>query len=225
MAVLSGHNSGTSEELFLSHVNKLRALEAEKQSIMGKIRAAKKIAKDDGVVLGDLNWALKIAEADPAEAAEQHNRRLAYLRYLRAPIGTQMSFLEDVDSLHLSDEERATRWHDEGFSTGARGGNRHECPHDPNSEAGRKWMDGYQAAQDQLAKGFKQMEARDEQRAANGEAEPDEAPKKRGRMPKKKTADGGTNVVPLKPPTPSVSNLDDWGDSNDAVATPPAPPV
>ena len=198
------------EPIFLGFVGKLKKLEAEKDSIVGKIRALKKQAKADGVDLKAADTALKIAALLDDEARSQHNTALAYMKFMRLPIGSQMSFLDGIedDISEMSEKQRRSKWFDDGWACSARGGDRIDCPHDPTGDAGQAWMDGYQENQVKILAGIQALEVGEETPAepqpeapppiAAVATEADEGPKKRGR----KSASIHELIKERKPPTP-----------------------
>ncbi|MGO4337820.1 GapR family DNA-binding domain-containing protein [Labrys sp. KB_33_2] len=203
------------EPIFLGFVSKLQSLTSEKDSIVGKIRALKKSAKADGIDLKAAEKALKIAALMDEEARAEHNTTLAYMKFLRLPIGSQLSFLDgnDDDISEMSEKQRQTKWFDDGWACSARGGNRVDCPHDPTSDAGQAWQDGYQANQRHILEGIRHFDEKPEETPAeqtqvSAEEQPPAPPaepKKRGRPAKEKASiftlvSERSQPVPPEPP-------------------------
>lgn len=207
--VLNDHNGGVTSNVFHHHVKALADLKKQEKAIRDKIKLQKKQAVDDGIVVRDLNWAVEQADRPVAEQIQEYNRRISYLRFLKSPVGTQATLIDDFDGVtSMTDEQRAQFWHDEGYQASATGKNRDVCTHDPNSEAGRKWMEGYQTNQDELAQGIKKgpkpEAAAAEPKNAAQEALVEGAKKRRGRPPKNKPAETAAKDGEIIPPTKGV---------------------
>lgn len=157
--VLNDHNGGVSETTFFHHVRQKSALDKRKAALAGDYKSWKKQAKDDGIDLNDLEYALRIDAMSLAEQVASHNRRVTYLKFMKKPIGSQLSFIDESvsDETGLTDEQREKKWTDIGYTEGARGASLVDAMtgHDPNSDTGRWITAGWEAGQASLAKGFK----------------------------------------------------------------------
>lgn len=197
--VLNDHNGGVSESTFFHHMRQKNDLDSRKAKLAGDTKNWKKQAKDDGIDLGDLEHALKIGKLSIEEQIASHNRRVAYLRFMKRPIGEQISFIDETvpDETGLTDEQREKKWTDIGFVAGAEGKNMADVMsgHDPNSETGRWITAGWEKGQADISKGIKKGPAKQDKadEKANdvdaGKTKPKHEPeveeaKKRGR-PKK----------------------------------------
>lgn len=227
---IARHNGGVTDTVFFHHLKALTDLEKQEMTIKAKKSAAKKAAEDDGVNWADMKYAAKQNHRPLAEQLEEYNRRLTYLKFFKLPMAAQMDFIDPnlSDTTGLTDEQREENWKSQGFQAGVLAVNRDTCPHDPNSVAGRFWLQGYEEGQAKNAAGIK--------------APADEAPaakkKAGGRKAKEQDPPAPTEETKAsddKPLDPPVSD-DEWdaaapkdGDGfDDGPATlddaPPPPP-
>ena len=145
-----GHNSQViSEEQFLAHVANLERLDAAKKAASEAYKKGRKEARAAGIVLGDLDAAMRIRDLNREDATSHVLNLGNYLEWLRAPIGHQfqMSFGNQSGEDPSDDEiiERATvDAQAEGFQAGLRGDPPSENPHDGNTPSGQAWIKGHQ---------------------------------------------------------------------------------
>lgn len=209
------HNGGITDTVFFHHVKEWGNLESQMNSIKAKMAAAKKQAKDDGVDHADMVHAIKQSKRPLAEQTDQYNRRLSYYRFMRLPIGTHMNFVDDniSDTTGLTDEQREESWKNQGFIAGVNAVNRDTCPHDPNSVAGRIWLQGYDEGQAKNAEGIKKPTV------AKVEAAPKEKAA-RGRKPKAKdeAPAGEEQTAATETAGEAAPNPDDWDNESPRVA-------
>lgn len=147
--VLKDHNGGMTQQTLLRHVGAIRKLTEDKDKAVAKIRAARKQAKDDGVDLKMLDRVMAEQAMTSDELIEHHNKLVAYRRFMSMPIGTQMSFLDAVEG-ELTPERIKAEAKSEGEQAGLRGEGVDKNPHDPNSDAGRAWLDGQEIGQQKM---------------------------------------------------------------------------
>lgn len=203
--VRKDHNGGLTGDTVAKHVRAMAA--AQKLIADGKDaeKAAKKAAKDDGVPVKELERALADSRMDPQALVDRENRYISMLKLLRAPVGTQFSFLDDVDdSAALTAEQLNKKWHNEGYQAGISAKNRDTCPHDPNSEAGRAWGEGYAEGQEKNLSGISD--------GAGNKAE------------KTKGKRGKTRAAPANDPDPQTE-AEPPSQSSDDDEAPPLPPT
>lgn len=159
--VLNDHNGGVTENTFFHHVRALEDLKKQATSVAGKIRAQKKLAKDDGLDIGDLDWAMKQRAKTLADQVASHNRRTAYLRFWKMPLGAQIDFVDEInDETAMTDEQRQEKWENDGYVAGLEGKGMDVAlgDHDPNSIAGRFILEGWRRGQEKLGKGIKKKD-------------------------------------------------------------------
>lgn len=105
----------------------------------------RKEAKADGIILADIDFALRCAQIeDPDIIVNEQRRRAAIGQYFALPIGAQTEF--DFDREPAVD--RAKR---EGEAAGYAAKNADEVPYEENSDLGRAWLAGWKAGNMQLA--------------------------------------------------------------------------
>lgn len=194
-------NGDVSEFVFFGILRDYEDLNKRKAKLASDEKTLRKRAKDDGVNLNDLKQVLRERALTVDEQVQAHNRRLAYRRFLKMPASAQMTFIDESlsDETGLTPEQREQKWQDIGFVAGREGKSLTDVMQgvDPNSEIGRWITTGWEAGQEENAKGIKQKARaprvlEDKKPAeANGDPAPAEAdapsnvtPARRGRPPK-----------------------------------------
>lgn len=147
--VLPNHNGDMSPETLLRHVAAIRRLTQAKDDAVNKIRNARKQAKDDGIDLKTLDRVMREQFTPPEELLADHNKLVSYRRFLALPIGAQMSFLDPIQG-EITPERIKAEAKSEGEQAGLRGEGVDRNPHDPNSDAGRAWLDGQEIGQQKM---------------------------------------------------------------------------
>lgn len=147
--ILNDHNGGVSQAVFMTHFHELQRLEKAKKEVEDKIKAQKKRAKEDGIVLKDFETIRKELKITEEERIARHNRLISYRRFLSIPSANQMQYVEETQLRmeDMTEEERRAHWRNEGLQAGLGGKNRDECPHNLETEAAGLWMEGYDEGQ------------------------------------------------------------------------------
>jgi uncharacterized protein (UPF0335 family) len=224
--------SNVPRELFVGYVGKAIQLQKQMASLNGKLRAVFKVAKDDGVDTKAMKKIMADQKRDPAEVRREHQNYIAYATYLGQPIGTQLSIFDngEPDISKMSIQQRVEKWTKDGYAVGAAGGDRSVNPHDPESEAGVAWFEGYAVAQGDLAKGFGKIEAKVHayEMEAKAERVPQKSPAKGGDAPDPEV--GGVAAKPdADTPAPRKRGRPPKerpaAPAAKAAKTPPRPPV
>lgn len=147
-----GHNKLTQAQ-FHAHVAAISRAEAKAKEAKAALNKARKRAKADGILLKDLDRALTLAELTREEQREQMTAQAQYLRWLNAPIGSQLPLFQDEggeDDLGLpEDGEAADRAYGQGFLAGI-SGRPEDNPHDASHEVGMKWLEGYREGRERF---------------------------------------------------------------------------
>ena len=146
-----GHNVvGCDVATFHKHVALIGAKKALLDVAKSEHKKSRQAAKADGILLKDLDRALIVADMTTDEQRQYLNTQAAYLKWLKVPIGSQMSmfdatdFMDDADTI---EEETLTTAEGAGFRDGLKG--KGENPHEGNTPAGQAWMKGNHDGADQ----------------------------------------------------------------------------
>lgn len=158
--ILADHNGGVSEKTFFDAVRAKEDIKKRKGKLAADEKEINKRIIDDGIIMDDLNWVLRQRALTLEERIASHNARMAFLKYLKMPEGTQITFIDPAmsDETGLSPEEREEKWQNFGYVAGRAGQGLSDVMqgHDPNGETGRFITTGWEAGQADLAKGIKQ---------------------------------------------------------------------
>ena len=137
--------------VFLKHVQILRAKETELEAAKLKVKAINKQKKDlrqaakaEGLVLGELDRALKDADTEQVDLVAREQRYHLYMDWLGKPIGFQPSL-----DLAVKPEDEEARWFKRGDQDGRLGKDRtppEGCPPDRI----QAFLKGWEHGQDQL---------------------------------------------------------------------------
>ncbi len=234
MAVLNDYSGGVPADDVVALSGELAGHKEKMKSAQGKLRETRKRMEETGIDLKAYDDAQKLAKLDPAEAIARLNKTYFYLKAFRAPVGSQLNFIELVNDNSMTDEQRMQKWFDEGFLAGSTGKWDTDCPHAVNLPSGQQWLKGYREAQGILAAKFKEGQAAAEQKewdgaapapaaAAAPAAPPEEtAPRRRGRPPGSGKK-GGVTITSQSGVTVETKELVPAAASGELVA-PPAPP-
>lgn len=231
----SNDNGGVTEDVFNRHLTERLRLQKQANDIKAKLKAASKVAEDDGVSIKAMDMALKLSAEDPNEVIRRENDIRQYLVFMRSKVGEQMTLIPEVpDTSKMSDTQREQKWEDEGFQAGLLAKNRDTCPHQPESPGFQAWMRGYEQGQERNLSGIKAPDGRPVTEAAKDDAPKLDIPKggkggRRGRPPKSKPAEDAKpeEAAPPAPPAPPKSKgspppLDDDADWENADPNKPA---
>lgn len=202
----AGDNGGITENVFFEHVRAMEEIQKRKMKLMADEKAAKKLAKEDGIDLEDLKTVQRERAMSLAEQIASHNRKTQYQRFFKMPIGQHINIVDEnfSDETGLTDEEREAKWVGFGQVAGLEGKSLNEVlsGHDPNADTGRWITTGWEKGQATLGSKIRQKKAdpapekkADSKPAAAATTQPEkaEAPKsepeadqakRRGRPPK-----------------------------------------
>lgn len=145
-----GHN-GLTEDVFHSHLASMIRAEADLEVARKAKNAARKKAKAAGINLGELDAMRRLAEMTRPEQAESLSAQAQYLRWLRVPIGSQMSLFGDeeaVDPFSGGDDAGPApkgaegEAEKQGFLAGI-SGKPEENPFNGAEPVGLAWLKGY----------------------------------------------------------------------------------
>lgn len=138
-----GHNSGDTaltddqqQVLFFNHKKSIGALKDKVAHATSELRNAYKLAKSEGFLKKDFDWAFELEKDEDDKAIEDRRRQANIARWLNHPIGTQADLFSDgADTDRRSQEER-------GYAEGKRAGMAGEiCK--PSFSAGTDGYGGY----------------------------------------------------------------------------------
>lgn len=143
--------TNVSESLVLIHLNKIVAAETKKNSAVANLRAARKLAKSDGVDLKTLDAVRHLASLDEHELTAGFNSITQYARYLSVPLYSTFDLFDSPDAAEEAVNERSFI---KGIKAGKLGQGCETNPYDPTSVAGQEWARGWGEGQAILMKGF-----------------------------------------------------------------------
>lgn len=153
-----GHNQ-PDESLFLSWVQRLNRKDEEGDEIKLKLknwRGQRKhlrlAAQAEGIVMGDLDDALKDLKTDQADLLSREERRRMYRIWLKLPV-TQGSGAK-VEKPKNDAAAEKQRWFDRGDQAGRLGKDR-GFPEGTPPECMQSWLKGWDAGQEAVLKGSK----------------------------------------------------------------------
>lgn len=135
-----GHNSDAARALLMHHLNAIGPLEKQMAALKGKIGAAYKEAKVDGISKKDIKFAQDLQKDRDEQMLERRRRETEIALWLQHPIGTQ---------IEMFDQDRtpvAERAFEQGKNAGMKG---ETCnpPHAESTEQGQKWIEGWHIGQ------------------------------------------------------------------------------
>ena len=157
-----GHNSlaaltdDQQRALLLQGIQKIEIIEKRKAQTVADLRNERKKLIADGFTSKQIDFCLRLREQDPNEAAAEFAGAIKVARWLAHPIGRQMGLFEDVD--RTPGVERAF---EEGKTAGMEGASR-SPPYDASTQQGQQWLRGHADGQAVLMKGFKPLEAKED---------------------------------------------------------------
>ena len=175
-------NEPTAEErraLFFHHFRKVDEATRKMKELDRERKRLRKLAKADGIVLADIDFALRISEMEEAEPiVEELRRRTEIARWMALPV----EFQADLFGVDSTAEERA---YEEGRVASATG--KGANPYEKTLPQHGKWNAGFADDQKRM-----QENLRATMEANNAAAEKSTNAGRRG-----KAAAAGDNVVPL----------------------------
>jgi hypothetical protein len=141
------------QPVFLSHVQALNRLDDEKRAaqevvkaINGKIKDQRQLAKADGIVLGELDEAVKDAKTERVDLVAKEERRRTYREWLGLPL-VQGDLFEYDKKLPTLEQDRA-KWRAIGNTDGRMGRDCRAPDHCPKihiADYEHAWSDGQKA--------------------------------------------------------------------------------
>lgn len=146
--------NNVTESLVLMHLSKIVAAEELKDQAVSKLRAARKLAKGDGVALKTLDAVRHLASLDEHEIVSGFNSISTYAKYLSVPL---YSTFELFDSPAAAEEAVNERSFLNGIKAGKQGMGSEKNPYDISSVAGQEWERGRGEGQAILMKGFGEL--------------------------------------------------------------------
>lgn len=189
----AGDNGGVTEGTFFHHVRAIEDIKKQQSGLSGKMRQAKAKAKDDGIDIQDLEWALKQRAQSAEQQRKSHNNRVAYLKFMKMPIAEHLGAIteEISDEIGMSEEDRQKKWENDGYVAARQGDGRDKNPHDdPNSLGARYWFTGWERGQAENAKGIKKKPADKPAAPAAEKAKPQHEPEVQAASGRKAKAKG-----------------------------------
>lgn len=158
--VLEETNGYVSESTFFGHDREWDGLKSQMSGLAGKMRALRKRMKDDGIDIEDFVYQKKKRAKSVSDQTASYERQRLYGQYWKMPVAVAQAELGTVaDETGLTDEQRQKKWQDDGYVVGISGKGMDQNPHDPNSVAGRFWIEGWREGQKKLGEGIKQKKA------------------------------------------------------------------
>lgn len=146
---MTGHNSGEltpaeSKALYMHHFRSILAQHEVVLSTRAEEKRLRKLAKADGLVLGDIDFGIRCATIDdPGVVVEELIRHSEIATFFALPVNTQTGF--DFEREPAIDKAKR-----EGAADGYAGRDRTSAPHAPDSKAGQAKLKAYDAAQAQM---------------------------------------------------------------------------
>lgn len=144
---LKGHNGGVSDATLIRHAGAIRAAKEKQATATAELRNARKRAQDDGVDLKTLDGVMAEMKMAPDELIEAENTRNNYRMAFALPAWEPKELEMNEKRSHDELLEHAER---EGLRAGLRGANLSDSQYDPDTEAGARWVKGYDAGQSKL---------------------------------------------------------------------------
>lgn len=191
-APAAGHNSELTEAetkaLFFDHYNKIAAQLETVKAAQAEYKKLRKTCKADGIVLADMDFALRCAEVDDAKIIpDELRRRTQIATWFNLPLLFQPDLFEDRAP---ADE----RIESDGYTAGMKGKDA-KSGYGSGSHEDKLWLAGWERGQAEMRESLKSgMEKLNAKRAAK--AEPDQS--KPADKTKDPFPDKPGNVVEMK---------------------------
>jgi len=146
--------------LFFHHYSPIAAAQAKVEEAKAEAKRLRKLAKADGIILRDIDFAMRCAQIDDDTIIVQDlSRQIKIARWFALPVGEQADL--DFDREPLVD--RAER---EGLAAGLAARPR-TPPYGIESEAGQVWLSSYDRGQAEVRENFQSaLEKRNAERKA-----------------------------------------------------------
>lgn len=159
--------------LLFKFFSDLAAEEKKKDAAVSNIRKIRKQAKADGIDLAAADLVRKEMKLSPDELIETNNRINEYRAQMRLPAYQP---LELEGATVRTPEEQLQYIELEGERAGLRGASQSDNPHDVDTEAGARWLTGYDRGQEQLRQVFRNTLTRNNKAKQDKEAKAAPAP-------------------------------------------------
>ncbi len=149
-----GNNSaGVTAEIFNRHLALIEAAEAACKTANQNRAQLRKAARADGIILGIFDAMRKLVELPRLEQIQRWEFSLDCLRFMRNPVGSQITFdFSSVDPFNETDEAAKVRIAADAEAEGYRAGLagvlwEDNNPHEVSSDAGQGWIKGWREGQ------------------------------------------------------------------------------
>lgn len=144
-------SAGMNETVFYQrHAAMQRAIK-EHKGATSKVQEEGKNAKESGINPAAYKFAVKLATMQPTEQIAFLNDVATYASFMYVEAASQLGTFD----LDKSRKKSHGDYFGEGFNRSCLGGDLDDCGHDPNSDAGKSWREGWDAHQRQLMGQFK----------------------------------------------------------------------
>jgi ribosome modulation factor len=141
----AGHNgAGLSEDQFFEAKREIESLERQKNSVVGKLREARKEWKTKGLDLKIFDLTRKLAAYTAPELEHDLNRTIAYAKFLKLPIYSQLDMFHA--ETEVTDEDRLEDARARGLVAGKSGAERN-CPWPQETPMGNAWLNAFDEGQ------------------------------------------------------------------------------
>ncbi len=148
-----GHNGEVSDDLILQTVARLKKLDETQKKAKAAYAQARKQARADGIVLKDLDYAVRQSEKLPEEVADSHNTRVRYMRLLGVEVADNIDLVDLMGGPPKTEEEIVEKAKADGVLAGSIDGKgQGDNPHLKGSPAHEAWADGWKEGQGKIMK-------------------------------------------------------------------------
>lgn len=144
---MEGQNTPSEDAIVVVQLQKMRRAKAEAASSNGEMRQIYSLAETNGVNLKAAKDVLRIIESKSEKKIQEFvSETLAKIRYLSL-LGHQLT-PDQKDLFDFSSAEQPLfdeKAYEEGLRAGRLGEDPNSNPHDLNTEAGQRWLEGFHA--------------------------------------------------------------------------------
>lgn len=109
----------------------------ELSSLRGVYQNARKAAKKVGIDVAAWKRAWDLKKREPTEVIAEHQHTIEWLKFMGAPLGTQMDMFSDVEVRNTVSAESA------GYAAGKNGETATNNPHPPGTKEAQDWQAGW----------------------------------------------------------------------------------
>lgn len=175
-APAAGHNSELTEaerkSLFFHHYQKIQAQDEIVKAAAAERKRLRKLARADGIVLSDMDFAMRCAETDdPSIVPDELRRQMEIASWFSLPVQYQPDLFVDRAP---ADE----RFEAEGYTAGMKGKDANSG-HSKGSKEDKAWLKGWEKGQAEMRDAL--ASAMEKKKAAT--AEPDQSAPSTGKDP------------------------------------------